>query len=143
MRVYAVDVGHGQMRPKLRDSEKVVVLEATNARDLDANAVPESVQVITADLSFISLRVALGPALAIAAPGAWAVLLIKPQFEVGPAAVPPDGIIRDPAVREHAVAEVTDWIAAQRWRKIGAIESPITGRGGNIEYLLAVQKANG
>ena len=111
------------------------------ARDLDGRLITGPVQAVTADVSFISLRVALGPALAIAAPDAWAVLLVKPQFEAGPAGVPADGIIRDPLVREHAVAEVTKWVDVQGWRKIGVMESPITGKEGNVEYLLAVQKA--
>jgi 23S rRNA (cytidine1920-2'-O)/16S rRNA (cytidine1409-2'-O)-methyltransferase len=139
-RVYALDVGHRQLHPKLRQSERVVVLEGVNARNLDPAMIGDPVQAVTADLSFISLRIALGPALAMAIPGAWAVLLVKPQFEAGPAAVPADGIIRDPAVRERALTTVEEWVENQGWAKISAIESPITGKDGNAEYLLAIRK---
>jgi 23S rRNA (cytidine1920-2'-O)/16S rRNA (cytidine1409-2'-O)-methyltransferase len=142
-RVYAVDVGHDQLHPKLRKSDKVVLLERVNARDLAPALIADPVQAITADVSFISLRIALGPALGIAAPGAWAVLLVKPQFEAGSAGVPASGIIRDATVREHALTAVTDWVAAKGWTRIGAVESPITGKDGNIEYLLAARKTTG
>jgi 23S rRNA (cytidine1920-2'-O)/16S rRNA (cytidine1409-2'-O)-methyltransferase len=142
-RVYCVDVGHGQFHPKLLQSGRVIVLEGVNARDLGPEQIPEAPQAITADLSFISLRRALGPALSLAADGAWAVLLVKPQFEAGPAAVPPDGVVRDPSIREAVLADVIRWFEAQGWERIGAIESPITGKEGNREYLLAGRKISG
>ena len=142
-RVYCVDVGHGQFHPKLLQSGRVILLEGVNARDLGRAQIPEAPEVITADLSFISLRQALGPALSLAADGAWAVLLVKPQFEAGTAAVPPDGVVRDQSVREAVLADVTCWFEAQGWEKIGAIESPITGKEGNREYLLAGRKISG
>ena len=142
-RVYAMDVGHGQLHPKLLTSEKIVLLEGVNARDLGPELIADPVQAITADVSFISLRVALGPAVGMAEGGAWAVLLVKPQFEAGPALVPADGIVRDAVVREHALAAVRDWVVTQGWTEIGAMESPITGKDGNIEYLLAVRKTGG
>jgi 23S rRNA (cytidine1920-2'-O)/16S rRNA (cytidine1409-2'-O)-methyltransferase len=139
-RVYCVDVGHGQLHPKLVNTGKVVSLEGVDARELGSARIAERPQVVTADLSFISLRQAIGPALDIAGEGAWAVLLVKPQFESGPGAVSSGGIIRDPAVREAALANVSEWVAAQGWEKIDAMESPITGKEGNREYLLAARK---
>jgi 23S rRNA (cytidine1920-2'-O)/16S rRNA (cytidine1409-2'-O)-methyltransferase len=139
-RVYCVDVGHGQLHPKLLETGRVVSLEGVDARELGSAQIPELPQVVTADLSFISLRQAIGPALDLAADGAWAVLLVKPQFESGPGAVSSGGIVRDPAVREAALANVSEWVVAQGWEKIGAMESPITGKEGNREYLLAVLK---
>jgi len=139
-RVYCVDVGHGQLDPKLPETGRVVLLEGVNARHLGRSQVPEAPAVITADLSFIGLRQAMGPALSLAAAGAWAVLLVKPQFEAGPDAVPRDGVVRDAAVQQSALADVTQWMAAQGWVEIGAMESPITGKEGNREFLLAVRK---
>lgn len=139
-RVYCVDVGHGQLHPRLLQTCRVVSLEGFDARKLGSAQIPERPQVVTADLSFISLRQAIGPALDLAADGAWGVLLVKPQFESGPGAVSRDGIVRDSAIRERALANVSEWLVAQGWEKIGAIESPITGKEGNIEYLLAVRK---
>ena len=142
-RVYCVDVGHGQFHPKLLQTGRVVLHEGVNARDLGREIIPEPPQVITADLSFISLRQALGPALSLAAERAWAVLLVKPQFEAGPAAVPDGGVVRDPSVREAVLANVTGWFIGQGWEKIGAIESPLAGKEGNREYLLAGRKLSG
>jgi 23S rRNA (cytidine1920-2'-O)/16S rRNA (cytidine1409-2'-O)-methyltransferase len=142
-RVYCVDVGHGQFHPRLLTTGRVVLLEGVNARDLGRSQIPEIPQVVTADLSFISLRRGRGPARTRAAPSAWAVLLVKPQFEAGPKAVPADGVIRDRSVREAALAGVSAWFEAQAWEKIGAMESPIPGREGNIEYLLAGRKIAG
>jgi len=139
-RVYCVDVGHGQLHPRLLQTGRVVSLEGVDARELGSTAIPEHPQVVTADLSFISLRQAIGPALDLAAEGAWAVLLVKPQFESGPGAVSAAGIIRDPAVQEAALANVSAWVVARGWEKIGAMESPITGKEGNHEYLLAARK---
>jgi 23S rRNA (cytidine1920-2'-O)/16S rRNA (cytidine1409-2'-O)-methyltransferase len=139
-RVYCVDVGHGQLHAKLLGNDKVVSLEGMDARELARTQIPERPEVVTADLSFISLRQAIGPALAFAAEGAWAVLLVKPQFESGPGAVSSGGIVRDAAIREAALANVSEWVVAQGWEKIGTMESPITGKEGNREYLLAARK---
>ena len=102
-RVYAVDVGHGQLRARLAADPRVVSLEGCDARRLDRALVPEPVGAIVADVSFISLTKALPVPLALAAPGAWLVALIKPQFEAGRAAVGKGGIVRDPAARQRAV----------------------------------------
>ena len=136
-RVYAVDVGHGQLHATLAQDPRVVSLEDCDARRLDRALVPEAVGAMVADVSFISLIKALPAALGLAAPGAWLVALIKPQFEAGRAAVGRGGIVRDPAARERAVADVRAWFAAQAgWRVVDVIPSPIAGGSGNTEFLL-------
>jgi 23S rRNA (cytidine1920-2'-O)/16S rRNA (cytidine1409-2'-O)-methyltransferase len=140
-RVYALDVGHGQMEPTLMKDPRIVVRNGVNVRDLTSDDLPEPIAAITADLSFISLKLALPPALHLASKGAWAVLLVKPQFEAGRGAVGKGGIVRDKAVREAALTGVVDFIAKQPgWRVLGHLESPIEGGDGNIEYLLAALK---
>jgi 23S rRNA (cytidine1920-2'-O)/16S rRNA (cytidine1409-2'-O)-methyltransferase len=138
--VYAVDVGHDQLHAKLRSDPRVSAIDGLNARDLTAAKVPQAPQAITADVSFISLKLALPPALHLAAKDSWAVLLVKPQFEVGPRGVSKGGIVRDAAAREAAVAEVTGWMKAQGWQMLGSMDSPIAGGEGNLEYLLAAKK---
>lgn len=136
-RVYAVDVGHGQLHGRLAADARVVSLEGTDSRTLDAGLVPEPAGAIVADISFISLEKALPAALAIAAPGAFLVALVKPQFEAGREGVDKGGIVRDAAVRDAAVARVRDWIARLAgWRVVGIVPSPIAGGSGNQEYLL-------
>ena len=105
-RVIAVDVGYGQLHPRLRDDPRVVVLERTNARAL--TELPFAPQLVVCDVSFISVRIALPPALALAAPGWQAVVLVKPQFEAGRADVGKGGVVRDPAVRARVLREVAD-----------------------------------
>jgi len=136
-RVYAVDVGRGQLHPRLAADPRVVSLEGCDARRLDRDLVPEPVGAIVADVSFISLAKALPAALALTVPGAWLVALVKPQFEAGRAAVGKRGIVREPAARQRAVTLVRDWLAAQPgWRVLDAVRSPIAGGSGNEEYLL-------
>jgi 23S rRNA (cytidine1920-2'-O)/16S rRNA (cytidine1409-2'-O)-methyltransferase len=136
-RVYAVDVGHGQLDARLVADPRVVSLERCDARRLDRMAVPEPVDAIVADVSFISLTKALPVPLSLAAPAAWLVALVKPQFEAGPKAVGKGGIVRDPAARQRAVETVRGWVAAQPgWRVVDVIASPITGGSGNAELLL-------
>jgi len=140
-RVYAVDVGHGQLAPALAADPRVIALEGLNARHLSANHVPEAPTVVVADVSFISLTLALPPALALAAPGAFLVALVKPQFEVGRAAIGKNGIVRDAAAAEAAVAAITAFIGGTPgWRVIGAVPSPIPGGDGNRETLVAARK---
>jgi len=137
-RVHAVDVGHGQLAWKLRSDPRVVVHERVNARHLTAEAIGEPVQALVCDASFIGLATILPAPLALCAPGAWAVALIKPQFEAGPEAVGKGGVVRDPAVHEAVCARVRDWWAARPgWRVLGLVESPITGPEGNREFLIA------
>ncbi|MBI1383710.1 MAG: TlyA family rRNA (cytidine-2'-O)-methyltransferase [Rhizobiales bacterium] len=135
-RVYAVDVGHGQLHPAIAADPRVVTLEGTDVRDLDARLVPEPVQAIVADLSFISLTLAVGPALGLAAPGAWSIALVKPQFEAGREHVGKGGIVRDAGARAAAVEGVARFLAGNGWREVGRIVSPIEGGSGNEEWLL-------
>jgi 23S rRNA (cytidine1920-2'-O)/16S rRNA (cytidine1409-2'-O)-methyltransferase len=137
-RVYAVDVGHGQLAWKLRQDPLVVVLERTNIRDVGRAQVPEPIDLIVSDVSFIGLRTALPAALALAAPGAHLVALIKPQFEVGKGRVGKGGIVRDAALHDEVCATIGDWLAAQPgWRVLGIVDSPIAGADGNREFLIA------
>lgn len=140
LRVYAVDVGHGQLHPRLKAHPRVVSLESTDARSLDAALVPEAPGFVTADLSFIGLEKALGPALSLVAPGAALVALVKPQFEVGPEGVSRGGIVRVAMLREAAVTRIGAWISAQGWRLMGATESPLAGGDDNVEHLIAARR---
>ena len=136
-RVYAVDVGRGQLHPRLAADPRVVSLEGCDIRKLDRGSIVESVDAITADVSFVSLPVALGPAIAFATRGAWLAALVKPQFEVGRGDIGKGGIVRDIEARRRAVAKVRDWLdAAPGWQVTGVIDSPIAGGSGNVEYLI-------
>ena len=140
-KVYAVDVGHGQLAWKLRQDPRVVVLEKTNARYLDAGAIPEPIGALVCDASFIGLRTILPASLALCAPGAFTVALIKPQFEAGPRQVGKGGVVRDPALHRSICAMIADWWAAlPSWQVIGVTESPITGPEGNKEFLIAARR---
>jgi 23S rRNA (cytidine1920-2'-O)/16S rRNA (cytidine1409-2'-O)-methyltransferase len=137
VKVYAADVGHGQLHASLKADPRVVSLEGLDARRLTRDTVPEPVAALTADVSFISLIKALGPALELAAPGAFLVALVKPQFEVGPERIGKGGIVRDAGARDSALAAVTAWLAAQPgWRVAGDIPSPVKGGSGNAEFLI-------
>ncbi len=136
-RVYAVDVGHGQLAWRLRQDPRVVVLERTNARTLGPAEIPEAVDMIVCDASFIGLAVVLPAALALAAPGAKLVALIKPQFEVGRGQVGKGGVVRDAALHQEVCDTISAWLAAQQgWEVLGLTESPITGPEGNREFLI-------
>jgi 23S rRNA (cytidine1920-2'-O)/16S rRNA (cytidine1409-2'-O)-methyltransferase len=140
-RVYALDVGCGQMNAELARDPRVTSREGVNARDIKAVDLPDPVTALTADMSFISLKLALPPALSLAVPGAWGIVLVKPQFEAGRGAIGKGGIVREAATREAALKSVADFIAATPgWGVLGAMESPIPGGDGNIEYLLAARK---
>ena len=140
-RVYAVDSGTNQLAWKLRQDERVIVHEQTSARVLTDAHVPEPIDIIVCDASFISLAKVLERPLTFAAPGALLVALIKPQFEAGRSDVGKGGVVRDPAVHARVCAEVHDWLAAQPgWDVIGITPSPITGPEGNIEFLIAGQR---
>ena len=135
--VYAVDVGHGQLDWKLRNDPRVTVLERTNARRLTSEIIPEPIDAIVCDAAFIGLRVVLPAGLALAAPGAFACALIKPQFEAGPDQVGKGGVVRDPAVHASVCAAIEAWWASlPGWRVLGVTESPITGPEGNHEFLI-------
>ena len=141
VRVYAVDVGYGQLDARLRGDGRVTVLERTNARYLTQAQVPEPIDLIVCDASFIGLRTILPAPLGLAAPGARLIALIKPQFEAGRGRVGKGGIVRDPAVHAEVCETIRDWLTAERWPPIGLTESPIKGRDGNIEFLIAARRA--
>jgi 23S rRNA (cytidine1920-2'-O)/16S rRNA (cytidine1409-2'-O)-methyltransferase len=143
-KVYAVDVGRGQLAWKLRNDARVVVLERTNARHLTRAKVPEPVGLIACDASFIGLETVLPAPLALAAPEAWLIALIKPQFEVGKDKVGKGGVVRDPALHAEVCARISAWIGARAgWRVIGVTQSPIAGPEGNLEFLIAARHAEG
>ena len=139
-KVYAVDVGTNQLAWKLRQDPRVVVLEQTNARYLTSEQIPESIDIVTCDASFISLSKVLEAPLKFARTGAKLVALVKPQFEAGREEVGKGGVVRDPAVHQRVCAEAADWVASQGWRVLGIVESPITGPEGNVEFLLGAIK---
>ena len=138
-RVYAIDVGTNQLAWKLRSDDRVIVHEQTNARDLTAEIVPEAVDIITSDASFIGLAKVLEAALGLAKPGAKLVALVKPQFEAGRGEVGKGGVVRDPAIHQRVCDEAAAWIESKGWRVIGIEPSPITGPEGNIEFLLGAE----
>ncbi len=140
-RVFAVDVGHGQLAWKLRNDPRVVVLERTNARHLTGTEVPEPIDLVTCDTSFIGLETVLPAPMALTAPGARLVALIKPQFEVGKGQVGTGGVVRDPELHAEVCARIEAWLAAQKgWRVLGLTESPILGPEGNKEFLIAAAR---
>jgi 23S rRNA (cytidine1920-2'-O)/16S rRNA (cytidine1409-2'-O)-methyltransferase len=141
-RVYAVDVGHGQLAWKLRQDERVVVLERMNARHLTPEQIPEAPDLVVCDASFISLTIVLPSALGLAAPSARLIALIKPQFEVGKSMVEKGGVVRDPALHRDVCDRIAAWIEAQpEWHVEGITESPIQGPEGNIEFLVSARRA--
>jgi 23S rRNA (cytidine1920-2'-O)/16S rRNA (cytidine1409-2'-O)-methyltransferase len=139
-KVYAVDVGTNQLAWKLRQDPRVIVHEQTNARYLDASVVPEPVDVVVCDASFIGLAKVLEAPLDLAKPGAKLVALVKPQFEAGREEVGKGGVVRDPEVRRRVCDEAAEWVASQGWSVLGVTESPITGPEGNVEFLLGAVK---
>jgi 23S rRNA (cytidine1920-2'-O)/16S rRNA (cytidine1409-2'-O)-methyltransferase len=140
-KVYAVDVGHGQLAWKLRGDPRVVVLERTNARMLTAEQVPEMVDLLVCDASFIGLQVVLPAPLALTKAQAILAVLIKPQFEVGKERVGKGGVVRDPALHQEVCDRMEAWMNAQAgWSVSGIVESPITGPEGNKEFLLVARK---
>jgi len=139
-RVYAVDVGRGQLHPSLADDPRVAILEGVDARDLTSDEIAEPPQLVVCDVSFIGLAKALPAALALAAEGADLVALVKPQFEVGPARVGKGGLVKDEADRAEALAAAEAFFEAEGWAVQATTDSPIEGGEGNREYLLWAQK---
>ncbi len=139
-KVYAVDVGHGQLAWKLRNDPRVVVLERTNARNLTAAAISDAPDMVVCDASFIGLETVLPAVLGLARQGAILVALIKPQFEVGPARVGKGGVVRDPALHEEVCTRISAWLDRQGWQVAGIEPSPILGPEGNREFLIAARK---
>ena len=140
-KVYAVDVGTNQLAWKLRQDPRVIVHEQTNARSLEASIIPEPVDIVVCDASFIGLAKVLDAPLKLARSGAKLVALIKPQFEAGREEVGKGGVVRDSAVHERVCAAASEWVILQGWDVLGITPSPITGPEGNIEFLLGAQKA--
>jgi 23S rRNA (cytidine1920-2'-O)/16S rRNA (cytidine1409-2'-O)-methyltransferase len=139
-KVYAVDVGTNQLAWKLRQDPRVMVHEQTNARKLDGGIIPEMVDIVVCDASFIGLSKVLDAPLKLAKPSAKLVALIKPQFEAGREEVGKGGVVRDPAVHERVCGAAKTWVESQGWAVLGITPSPITGPEGNIEFLLGAEK---
>ncbi|MEZ5831712.1 MAG: TlyA family RNA methyltransferase [Dongiaceae bacterium] len=141
-KVYAVDVGHGQLAWKLRNDPRVVVLERTNARRLSTTEIPEPIDWVVCDASFIGLETVLPAALSLTKPYAVAIALIKPQFEVGPERVGKGGVVRDVTLHDEVCARIRTWFERQTgWSVLGIVESPILGPEGNKEFLIAARKS--
>ena len=140
-KVFAIDVGRGQLDWSLRNDERVVVLEGTNARYLTEAEITDTPSLIVCDASFIGLRTVLPAPLALSSEGAHLVALIKPQFEVGKGRVGKGGVVRDPALHEEVCETIRCWLAEEMgWTVLGIVKSPITGPKGNIEFLIVARK---
>ena len=141
-KVYAVDVGHGQLHPRLAGDPRVIRIDGVNARDLAPSHVAEEVDVVVADVSFIGLRLVLPGPLKRVRSGGWLVALVKPQFEAGREWVGKDGLVKDEAARDEAVRAIAAWLGSQSgWSVLGTLESPIQGGDGNREFLVAAKQA--
>lgn len=140
--VIAIDVGHGQMHESIASLPAVTLIEGLNARDLSATHLgAQEISLIVCDVSFISLKLALPPALALAKSGADLVALVKPQFEAGRKAVGKGGVVRDEAVRQAVCEGISCWLSGDMgWQVLGMVPSPVTGSDGNQEYLVAARK---
>lgn len=140
-KIYAVDVGHNQLHPNLSSNPKVQSMEGIDARALTRDLVPDPIDVIVADVSFISLEKVLPAAMALTRNGAWLAALIKPQFEAGIDGVGKGGIVRDEKTRQAQIDKISSWISSQKdWRTLGVVPSPIEGGSGNQEYLIGAKR---
>lgn len=140
-RVFAVDVGHGQLAPEIARDPRVANLEGTHAKTLDADLIPEPPALLVCDVSFISVRKALPPVFSLLAERAEAVVLVKPQFEVGRSRIGKGGIVRDAGTLPAFLdAEIVPWFEASGWTVHGHVSSPITGGDGNVEFLLGAHR---
>jgi len=139
-KVYAIDVGTNQLAWKLRQDPRVAVQEQTNARFLSAEQVPEPIDIVVCDASFIALAKVLEAPLKLAGAGAKLVALVKPQFEAGREDVGKGGVVRDPEVHERVCTQAKGWVESQGWTVLGVTPSPITGPEGNVEFLLGAEK---
>ncbi|USG62730.1 TlyA family RNA methyltransferase [Sneathiella marina] len=141
-KIYAVDVGHGQLDPLIANDKRVINLEKTNARILSSALIADPLDLVVSDVSFISLKLALPPALKLCRNGAHLLALVKPQFEVGKGNVGKGGIVRDPELVRSVPLEMTNWInSLAGWQALGTVESPIEGSDGNTEFLLGAKYA--
>lgn len=139
-KVYAVDVGRGQLHPRLAVDPRVVSLEGVDARSLTTETIPEPPRLIVTDVSFIGLAKALPAALALAAPGADLLALVKPQFEVGPERIGKGGLVKDEAARADALSGVAAFVARAGWRVQASVDSPIAGGDGNREFFVHARR---
>jgi len=140
-RIYAVDVGHDQLAQSLRNDAQVISMEGLNARHITKAHIPEPLDVIVCDVSFISLKLALPQVLGLAAANAELITLIKPQFEVGRNNLGKGGIVRDDALRQKAVEDIATWLTKDmNWHVSGLMPSPVSGSDGNEEFLLHAVK---
>ncbi len=140
-KVYAVDVGHGQLAWKIRNDERVVVLEKTNARYLSPEQIDEPIQLVVCDASFIGLQIVLPAAMSMVVPSGLLVALIKPQFEVGKGEVGKGGVVREPELHQEVCDKIENWITQEMegWNAIGITQSPIKGPQGNVEFLIGAR----
>lgn len=141
VRVHAIDVGRAQLHEKLRQDPRVISRERVNARHLTDDDLPEPVQVVVIDVSFISLELVLPAVLPKLAKGGLLVALVKPQFEVGPAHIDKGGVVRDPIARQSSIDRIRAFVAAQGLTEVGVIDSPVPGPAGNVEALLVARRA--
>ena len=139
--ITAIDVGHDQFNPSLARDPRVTLKEGLNARELAETDVETPLQFIVCDVSFISLKLALPNALALAAPGASLVALIKPQFEAGREALGKDGIVKSEVLHKRICDDIASWLQVSGWRVIGLLPSPLPGGSGNKEFLIAAEKS--
>jgi 23S rRNA (cytidine1920-2'-O)/16S rRNA (cytidine1409-2'-O)-methyltransferase len=137
VKVYAIDVGYGQLHQRIRDDARVVVMERTNVRLLES--LPEPVDLVVIDVSFISLKLVLPVAAVVLKPGGWCVPLIKPQFEAGRGQVGKGGVVRDPVVHRQVIRDALDAAQDHGFSPVGLTQSPLTGPAGNIEFLAALR----
>ncbi|OSQ41440.1 TlyA family RNA methyltransferase [Thalassospira sp. MCCC 1A01428] len=143
-KVYAIDVGQGQLDWKLRNDDRVVVMEKTNARHITAEQITDPVDIVVCDASFIGLRTVLPASMDFVKPGGYLVALIKPQFEVGKERVGKKGVVREPELHQEVCDTISDWLAnVPGWRVLGIATSPITGPEGNVEFLIGGCKDGG
>lgn len=140
VRVHAIDVGYGQLHEKLRQDARVISRERVNARHLTDDDLPEPVQVVVIDVSFISLELVLPAVLPKLIPGGLLIALVKPQFEVGLAHIDKGGVVRDPIARQGAIDRIRAFVAGQGMTELGVIDSPVPGPAGNLEALLVSKK---
>lgn len=140
-KIYAVDVGHDQLAPRFRTHPKVINLEGVNARNLTIADIPEAIDIITCDVSFISLKKALPAVMALTSETSWLAALIKPQFEAGRAAIGKGGVVRDASIHEAVCADIRQWAEAEMGYQVASIvPSPIEGPHGNIEFLMVAKR---
>ncbi len=141
-KVYSVDVGHGQLAWKLRSDDRVVVMERTNARHLTAEDIPDAIDIVVCDASFIGLQTVLSAAMELVKQGGHLVALIKPQFEVGKGRVGKGGVVREPELHQEVCDTIRTWLdGLPNWLVLGITESPIKGPEGNIEFLVCARKS--